>query len=702
MTRLTHALKTDTVAQSLSSIGLGLCLLVAGLLACNQYGSLTALTPYYRVNTPALCLLFGFITACVSIRLAIVSCVFALPLLPTFAWQFQQYLGYGRIQDVAGAGLDLSTGMLLGLIVNSLWLRTRISTRLVMPWAAGLVMVILTISTAVAVGRNLHQSASPFNFQALLYNVLHLRTLGWHDDYRPLLDWATYGSAFLLLAIFIPALKVMPKRNDLIFIPLIAGLVIAALVGWRQSAFGAGLNFSQLRFRVDNFGYMALGFQPDLHAFGAHMLLGALGLAGYLYYRKNPWLRACLIGLVIPLCWYVMFLSKSKATFAFAVCCAALLALLWFSRHSKYIKPLGKGVLVFSSCLAISVFLFADAWVSLIGLVFQKLNLPDLLAINLKLSYRPEVYLAAIRMAMLFPFAGLGQAEFFRQSANHDLTNSYFLSIQQNGENAHNYFLQTLVENGLLGFVAFTCLVMYPIVKTANKRVLIPAVVMLVAVMGGNLFSHSMLVRENLLLAFCFLALLYAWAEADSGLAEIQSNSISSPEKNTLNASLFNRLGLWLSQPKVFIGCLIVTSLLIAKETYQSLTGNVFNVDMQCQQTRRLERDGWTAGRYVLDMPVGAQGVSLNLATTQPDAAQRPLPASLIIWFDRRPLLQQDLVLNKTGPQSLEINLPANVMATPDDYQIELNLQRCFSPRNFGMGADARRLGVRIDSVVWK
>lgn len=702
MTRLSRALKTDTVANWLSRVGLALCLLVAGLLVCNQYGSLGSLTTYYRLNTPALCLLFGFMTSCVSMRLAIMGCVFALPLLPTLAWQFQQFVGYGRIQDVAGAGLDLVAGVLFGLIVNSLWGRKRISTRLEMPWAAGLVMLILTISTAVALSRNLHQSASPFNLQALLYNLLNLRTLGWHDDYRPLLDWAAYGSAFLLVAIFVPALKAAPFRNDLIFKPLIAGLVIAALVGWRQSAFGAGLNFSQLRFRVDSFGYMALGFQPDLHAFGAHMLLGALGLVGYLYYKKSPWLRACLIGLVIPLCWYVMFLSKSKATFAFAVCCAALLALLWFSRHSKYLKQIVIGVFLCLGGLVLSLFLFTDAWVSGFRLVFQALNLPDLLAINLKLSYRPEVYLTAIRMAMLFPFAGLGQAEFFRQSANHDLTNSYFLSVQQNGENAHNYFLQTLVENGLLGFVAFVCLIAYPIIKTAHKRMLIPAFVALVAMMGGNLFSHSMLVRENLLLAFCFVALLYAWAEAEAGLAQPQLGSSSGLSANNVNTSLVNRLGSWLSQPKILLGCVIVASLLIAKETYQSFTGKVFRVDVQCQQTRKLERDGWTAGSYVLDMPVGAQGVTLNLATTQPDAAQRPLPASLTIWFDRRLLLQQDFVLNKTGPQTIEINLPDNVLATPDDYQIELKVQRCFAPRNFGMSADARRLGVRIDSIVWK
>ena len=702
MVRLTDTLKKDTVANWLSGVGLALCLLVAGLLVCNQYDSLSGLTPYYRVNTPALCLLFGFITACVGIRLAIMGCVFALPLLPTFAWQLQLYVGYGRVQDVAGAGLDLVAGVLLGLVVNSLWLRKRISTQFAMPWVAGLIMAILTISTLVAISRNLYQSASPFSLQALLYNLLHLRTLGWHDDYRPLMDWAAYGSAFLLLAIFVPALKAMPNRNDVIFKPLIAGLVIAALVGWRQSAFGVGLNYSQRYFRVDNFGYMALGFQPDLHAFGAHMLLGALGLAGYLYYKKSPWFRACLISSVIPLCWYVLLLSKSKATFAFAVCCAALFALLWFYRHSKYLKQIVIGVFLCSGGLVLSLFLFTEDWVAGFRLAFQALNLPDLLAINLKLSYRPEVYLAAIRMAMLFPFAGLGQSAFFRQSANHDLTHSYFLSIQQNGENAHNYFLQTLVENGLLGFMAFGYLVAYPMIKTANKHVLIPALVMLAAVMGGNLFSHSMLVRENLLLAFCFVALLYAWAETQAGLAQTQSGSPSSLGANNLNASLINRLGLWLSQPKVFIGCVVVASLLIAKETYQSLTGKVFNVDVQCQQTRKLERDGWTAGRYVLDMPVGAQGVSLNLATTQPDVAQRALPASLTIWFDRRLLLQQNFVLNKTGPQTLDINLPDNVLATPDDYQVELRVQRCFVPRNFGMSADTRRLGVRIDSVIWK
>ena len=142
--------------------------------------------------------------------------------------------------------------------------------------------------------------------------------------------------------------------------------------------------------------------------------------------------------------------------------------------------------------------------------LLSKFNLPSLNTLNLQLSYRPEVYLAALRMSTLFPFAGLGQSEFYHQSASHALTQSLFLSYEQNGEHAHNYFLQTLVENGVLGIVAFWLLLVYPLIRTSEKRVLIPGMIALLAVFSGNLFAHSMLVRENLLLAMCFVALMYA------------------------------------------------------------------------------------------------------------------------------------------------------------------------------------------------
>jgi O-antigen ligase len=689
----------EAVTKWLSNIGLALCVLVAGLLICNQYGSLSSLIPYYRINTPALCLLFGFITACFGMRVAIAGCVFALPLIPTFAWQLQTYTGYGRVQDVTSAGLDLTAGILLGFFVTSVRHRQHPRDRIKMPWPAGLVLVLLTISVAVAIMRNLHQTSSPFTLQALAYNLLHLRTLGWHDDYRPLADWVAYCSAFLLLALFAPALKAMPDRNEVIFKPLIAGLIIAALVGLRQSLFGVGLNGSQLNFRLDGFGFMALGFQPDLHAFAAHMLLGVIGLFGYLYVKNSAWLRALVLGLVIPLCGVVLFLSKSKATMAVAICCLVLIGLLWTCRGKKYFLSVLLSVLACGVLVIVSLPIFTESWTNALSFILHKFNLPDLGTLNLKLSYRPEVYLAAFRMFALFPFGGLGQGEFYRQSANHDLTQSLFLSLEQNGENTHNYFLQTLVENGILGFAALLLLLIYPLIRATDKRALIPGFFALAAVFGGNLFSHSMLVRENLLLAACFLALMYA-AIADKQVPSPHGISVSLDTTRGVNRTL-NKVTSWGSQSKVLIFFAMLTALLIAKETYQSFKGLTFNVDIQCTKPR-LERDGWTSGRYSWDMPVGAQGVILSLATTQPDVVKRPLPATLAIWYDRRLLLEKEMRLDKTGPQRLEIDLPEGRVATPDDYQIELKLQRCFVPRNFGMGGDGRRLGVRIESVDWK
>jgi hypothetical protein len=343
---------------------------------------------------------------------------------------------------------------------------------------------------------------------------------------------------------------------------------------------------------------------------------------------------------------------------------------------------------------------FPDLWIDLFRFSLQKLGLPDLGILNLKLSYRPEVYLAAVRVFGLFPFAGLGQSEFYHQSANHSLTNSLFLSYEQNGEHVHNYFLQLLVENGVLGFAAFVLLFAYPVFRATNKRLLIPGGVALIAVFGGNFFSHSMLVRENLLLAFCFLALMYS---------VIPTKQASPAEEAELSAgdhpdveSPLSRLFAGLAQPKALLIFGLISIVWVAKEAYQSFKIDIFNSDIQCHDKMRLERDGWTSGRYIFDVPVGAHGMRLNLATTQPDVTTRALPMSLSIWFDRRLLLVKDFSLTATGPQSVDIYLPNGTHATPDDYQIELRVGRCFVPRNFGMSGDSRRLGVRIDSVEWK
>jgi O-antigen ligase len=676
----------------LSLLGIWLCSVSLLVIITNQYGALIKLDPYYRIHTPALCLAFGLVVAAANTRLAIMATVFLLPLLPTFAWQFQLYTGYGRIQDVHGAGLDLIAGVFLGTLVRSVLQQNKATdstTRktLSLSWPAALAFVVISISVAIAIARNLQQSNAPFSLSALLFNLLHLRTLTWHDDYRPLMDWVAYGGAFSIVAMFAPALKNMPDRNDVIFKPLIVGLVVAALVGSRQSAFGAGLNVDLQNFRLDRFGFAALGFQPDLHAFAGHMLLGAVGLAGYAFYKRSQWLWLLCIGLVSCLCWWLLFLSKSKASLALAFLCLVLFAVLWLTRRLGKSTHLLTGLGCVGALLLISIPIAPGLWAAGLTQIMHALGLPDLLALNIRLSYRPEVYMAAFRMFALFPFAGLGQAEFYRQSANPELSRSFFLSTEQNGENAHNYFLQTLVETGLIGFVTLGLMLIYPFFKVASKRILIPALVALLAIACANVFSHSLLVRENLLLAACFVALLYSF------IPTAASNS---------NQSVVARYP-WnfLQQRYVIVAIVAISLALIVKEGLQSRGGFPFDKDLQCFKTRPLAIDGWTSGRYMTDIPVGAAGFTIQLATTQPDAEQRPISGSLQILFDRRKLIDKDFVLNKTGPQQLSFDLPAGTIATPDDYQVELTLSRCFIPRNFGMNEDSRRLGVRIEAIHW-
>jgi hypothetical protein len=140
---------------------------------------------------------------------------------------------------------------------------------------------------------------------------------------------------------------------------------------------------------------------------------------------------------------------------------------------------------------------------------------------------------------------------------------------------------------------------------------------------------------------------------------------------------------------------------LITKEGVQSLSRAPFDSDIQCFKVHPVGPDGWTSGRYLTETPSSAKGLTIQLATTQPDVTQRPLTATISVLLNKQPVLQRDFVLNKTGPQELSLALPTGSPTALGTYEIELRLSRCFIPRNFAMNEDSRRLGVRIDSIQW-
>lgn len=682
--------------KSCANLGFAISLLVSFIIVFNQFESLKGLDPFYRITIPALCLAFSFIVSTINLRWGIIACVFALPLLPNLAWQIQQHFGYGRILSLHNSGLDLVAGLFLGGLVNQWLTNKKISVKSSFPWQLGLLMLVLTASVFLAIARNLHQTASPFQLSSLLYNVLHLRSIGWHDDYRPLVDWVVFGCAASLIYIVITALTSLHNRNEYIFKPLIISLLIAAYVGFKQSKYGMGLSLDQINFRVDRFGYMALGFQHDIHAFAGQMLIGAIGLWGYLYYAKSIQSKLFILS-CIPVFWIALFLSKSKSNFTVAVISLVFIFSIWMFRRSRLLLPVLKPAVFFFVVVILSVVFFHDAWVSSLAKLTRYFELPDLDAINFKLSYRPEVYLAALKFFALYPILGLGQSEFYRQSADHALTNSYYLSINQNGENAHNYFLQTLAETGLVGIAVYALLIFYPLFRIENRRLLIPAGVALGALFLGNIFAHSMLVRDNLFIAACFIGLMYACLKGEQTSARSADFYSNNKEPKFSASSAKVKL---LKHPYLIAIFTIFVMISAFREIYTSFRSVPFLKDVQCFKERKLDADGWTSGVFNVAIPQGARGITLNIKGTQPYVTKRPLAADLNIMHGQSRRIQSSQILfNKDGPYQISINFDRGAVADDEEYRAELRLERCFIPRNLNINADGRRLGIQIESA---
>jgi O-antigen ligase len=527
---------------------------------------------------------------------------------------------------------------------------------------------------------------------------MHLRSIGWHDDYRPLVDWVVFGCASSIIYVIVSALASSHNRNKYIFKPLIISLLIAAYVGFKQSKYGFGLSLDQINFRVDRFGYMALGFQHDIHAFAGQMLIGAIGLWGYLYYAKSIQSRLFILS-CIPVFWVALFLSKSKSNFALAAIALLFIIAIWLFRHSRLLLPALKASLLLFVTIVLSVLFFHELWASSLAKFANHFGLPpDLSSINLRLSYRPEVYLAALKLFALYPILGLGQSEFYRQSADHALTNSYYLSINQNGENAHNYFLQTLAETGLVGIAVFFLLIFYPIFRIKNKRLLIPAGLALGAIFIGNIFAHSMLVRENLFIAACFIGLMYACMKGEqisAVTADLHSNN-----KETKYSASSAKVKL-LRHPYLIAIFAIVVMVSALREVYISFRSVPFLKDVQCFKERKLDADGWTSGVYNVAIPQGAKGITLNIKGTQPYVSKRPLAADLNIMHGESRLIKSSQILfNKDGTYQISINFDQGAVADDGEYRAELRLERCFIPRNLNINADGRRLGIQIESAI--
>jgi O-antigen ligase len=675
-------------------------------LLCAFIASLAVLgnDAYYFAHhglTPSVALfLLAFIIGLSSEVWALALVLALLPLTAGIPNLLNTLLGTNALA-MPNPGLDLVAGLLLAHLIKVVMskfrqdqgslnsLKGKSSWLASSPWPLGLVMLVITASVVLAISRNLYLSASSTSLRGVVFNLMHFRPMDWRADYLPLGNWVAYALAVGLIILVIAKLKFIDseKKNSWIFRSLMLGLAISAITGLIQAATGWGLPEALLQFRKDAFGYAALGLQPDLHAFAAHMLLGVVGLWGYFLVCKSKAERLC-IAILFLLCSAGLIASKSRASLFIAIIALMVLSLIYLYRHSK--KFFIVSLIVFIAVVCV-VLLGAGsipglAWVGELMTQIQSRRLDSLSDLGGMMGSRFEIWSAVANMFSAYPLMGVGEGEFYRLSSNISFARSEFLQLNR-GENAHNYFLQVLAENGLVGIAVFAIAFIVPYRACQNKQLILPASIGLFSLFLGNVFAHSFLVRENLLLGAALLGLLYS------------ISTVEAQKSAGYRLISISRTHL-LSYIAIFV--LLIS---IALEVKSSFGRTPFQPGFDCYIKRLpTTKDEWTSGLWEERIAPNVKGLDLTLKPLRPNLKSNPLNArfEILSWEVGKGKVPVSLVTHQwTSDEVANIRLaiPAQYVNSPNVISVRMVLSGCYTPRNLGVNTDGRRLGVHIENV---
>ena len=295
---------------------------------------------------------------------------------------------------------------------------------------------------------------------------------------------------------------------------------------------------------------------------------------------------------------------------------------------------------------------------------------------------RFEIWEGAFRMWWEFPLMGVGEGNFYRLSDIASFSKSHYL-ILMGGENAHNYFLQTLSETGLIGIAVFSLALIAPLISSINKKALVPAVVALVRLFLGNIFAHSFLVRENLLIAAALLGLMYA------------INYPQFMQLIILNFVRIKRIKGGIELRYLGLIFMLFAIFFILKEVAFAYGRSPFEYGRFCFVNKPMEKDGWTSGQFDIDIPSGSSQVKIRVQG-YPKKMGDPIMVLVeqiyenqIInarYFNVSLKLQDEISMNITNHESK--NMPHS--------RFRFTVSKCFTPRNQGVNVDGRRLGILI------
>lgn len=475
---------------------------ILGVVCLLSFYIYTGFQPYRGPTKIYFFLLLG--VALISPRVAVLLFIALLPLLPALHTQLEFMLKPAVKYFVAFPAVDAMVGLFIGLWLGKCIRGKRIEAPFSLPpWPLALMLLVVSFSCAVTIARNLWQTASVFSIYDVALSFLNFKLLPRESDYFPISEWVTFSTLTLTVLVLSDYLQKEKANFEIIFKPLIVGLGLSALWGIFQSLTGFGLGGYSLD-RPYFFGFAAFGFQPDIHAYGGLMSLGAVGLMGFITQTTSTrWYYWTIVVSLVS--WIALIQSKSRASIVIVIIFCLVYSLIKNRNNINIFSDKNRlfyffiSVVIFLSVIIFGLLLYYvtnNSWIKIFDVV------------NLASSWRLDLFLGALRMWWQFPLLGIGQGGFLRVASDYDFSGSALMAML-GGENAHNYFLQTLAEIGLVGCIAVACMLVWPTIKQVRPAANVSVWIAIISLCLGNLYSHSFVVRENLFIFGALLALLY-------------------------------------------------------------------------------------------------------------------------------------------------------------------------------------------------
>ncbi len=527
--------------------------------------------------------------------------------------------------------------------------------------------LLIVATVCLAISRNLYQAASPYSIKGFFYNLANLRIISWHDDYFPLTDLIIFTTAITLSLRLLTLVRTRAQLMRNVLYPLVTATVIILIYAlWSR--------FTGIGYFRDGVEYGANSFLPDIHAFGGYALAAFVG--GLYYFTSSQGRVKRLAGGFS--CLSAAGVIASSSRFSIAVLFIILLAYLGFwifknPRENWLNLILITITITFATILLIR---FGDrGLIHSLSIAIKSHSFKD---INVALSYRPEIFRSSLLMYSSYPILGLGKGIFYRQSSIKEFSHSFFFTSFNNGENAHNYFIQILTETGLIGLSLFCTIFLYQWVYLTNRNNTIISI-LIIGIFLGNVYGHSLLIPNILILLFILLGVTNMEIENDS---------------NLLFFLKLNRYLIWRYLSIILATLLAIGAVYEVKNSFGKIP---FQQRFACYK-KDYYSDQHTDGLFEKKYEVSGKNLQIKYTIFHPDTQKQPLTVTFNLYQERYKVESYSRTINLPG--KYEDNFDISDMNRSSHLLLQIKTSRCFTPINLGLNLDKRRLGIQLNQVV--